>query len=240
MSILIVEDNQVSAKILEIILQKHGYQTIVATTGKEALEFLKNTISIQLVIADIMMPEMNGLDLVRTMKESREWKEIPVIMSTSLADAQTVSEAVKLGCRHYVLKPVNAANLMPKVHEALTAEIPVIRNRYLIMSELGLDSIAYEELARSLATQISEKIQHLKQMDTSGKHVENVQSEVLDLAESSMVLGAERVKSIMERLDAKGKRDAETMRSFYPLLLVELELFHNALMCLLNPQGHKK
>ena len=88
-------------------------------TEEEALECLQSTPDIQLVITDIVMPEMDGLELLRTMKEHAEWKEIPVIMSTVLADLETVKKAAGMGCRDYVAKPIHPAQLIQKVRQAL-------------------------------------------------------------------------------------------------------------------------
>lgn len=123
MSILIVEDDPVSSKILELTLRGHGYQTIAARTGKEALECLSSTPDIQLIISDIMMPEMNGFELLGKIRKHPEWKEIPVIMCTALADSKAVEKSVELGCRHYITKPINVGPMLRKVHEALRGDV---------------------------------------------------------------------------------------------------------------------
>ena len=123
MSILIVEDDPVSSRILELTLRGHGYQTIAARTGNEALECLSSTPDIQLIMADIMMPEMNGLELLGKIKEHPEWKKIPVVMCTALADSKTVEKAAELGCRHYVTKPIHVGSMLRKVHEALEGNV---------------------------------------------------------------------------------------------------------------------
>ena len=87
-----MEDNPVNAKVLEINLQKNGYQTILAQTAKDALEHLTCTPEIQLIISDIMMPEMDGLEFIKKVKEHSEWKNIPIIMCSPLADMKTVKK----------------------------------------------------------------------------------------------------------------------------------------------------
>jgi len=237
MSILIVEDNPVSARILEIILQKHGYQTIIASTGRQALECLKNTTTIRLVITDINMPEMDGLELLRTIKESPYWKEIPTIMLTALSDIEVVKEAIALGCRHYIIKPIKELSLLQKVHETLESEIPVIQNKFLLISELGLDLAEYEKLVQSFAAQLSEKISQLKKKTPEDRESETMFREMLDLSESAVVIGAERIKNILNRLSAKERSDPETMRKYYSLLLAELEMLQDALLS--SAQGVK-
>ena len=68
MPILIVEDNAVSAKLAECLLQKAGYKTVVAQNGKEALANLPTIRNLQLIITDFMMPEMDGLEFIAKTK----------------------------------------------------------------------------------------------------------------------------------------------------------------------------
>ncbi len=77
MSILIVEDCEMSGKILEANLEKLNYETIVARNGKEALECLSRVPEIQLVIMDIMMPGINGLELLAKVKRTPQLKRHP-------------------------------------------------------------------------------------------------------------------------------------------------------------------
>ena len=129
MPILIVEDNRASGKILEINLRNNGYATLVVRNGRQALECLQSTPDIELVITDIMMPEMNGLELLRAMKEHAEWKEIPVIMSTVIADSETVKKAAGMGCREYLAKPIIPAQLIQKVRKALEDKRVILQSK---------------------------------------------------------------------------------------------------------------
>ena len=115
MSILIVDDNRVSCKIVDLNLRKHGYETLIAYSGKEALEVLESHDDIDLVVTDIKMPDLDGLELLRRMRENKTWVDIPVIMCTVVAAMETVHQAAALGARHYMLKPINAGQFIQKV-----------------------------------------------------------------------------------------------------------------------------
>ena len=80
MSILIVEDNPISAKLMVHSLEKLNYQTLIASIGKEALDVLTENASINLVVTDVMMPVMDGLELVERNKYS--YAHMPVIVCT--------------------------------------------------------------------------------------------------------------------------------------------------------------
>jgi CheY-like chemotaxis protein len=119
MKILVVEDDPVVSKVIDSVLRKRSFETVMVENGLQALEVLKNTPDIGLVLSDIMMPEIDGLQLFGLMKQNPAWANIPVVFSTSLADLDTVRKAGKMGCRHYVLKPINATHLTEKVRDAL-------------------------------------------------------------------------------------------------------------------------
>jgi two-component system alkaline phosphatase synthesis response regulator PhoP len=230
MSILIVEDNPVSARLLEIILHKHGYQTITASTGKEAFEYLKNARNVRLVISDIMMPEMDGLEFLSAVKQAPDWREIPVIFLTSAADEKTVGKAIAMGCKYYIIKPIKELFLIQKVREVLESEIPVMRNKCLIMSELGIDFAEYDEITKSFLTRLSERLTHLKQQELEKENSSDVFKELLELSESASLLGGERIKKILDRLSIQEREDVKSMKSHFSLLLAELEMFQNALL----------
>lgn len=229
MSILIVEDNPINAKVLEVNLQKKAYQTILAQSAKEALEHLTSTPQIQLVIADIMMPEMDGLELLNKIKENSEWKNIPIIMCSSLADMETVKKAVEAGCRHYIIKPFNKEHLLTKVQEALENEKPVLKDQNEIKFQLGLDEETYQEVARTFASMINDKIALLEKR-IKGETEAGKSLDLLGLLESAVYLGAERIRNFLEELTKKtGKSEKEMKDSEYSSLLKEMKILQDAL-----------
>jgi len=118
MSVLIVEDNPISAKVLKHTLDKRGYNTVTARDGKQALECMESRTDIELVITDIMMPRIDGAQFVRKLKECPDWADIPVLVCTSLK-ANVVNKIIPAQNWKYLLKPIRAETLMPKVKEAL-------------------------------------------------------------------------------------------------------------------------
>jgi len=229
MSILVVEDNPVSAKIIEFNLKKHGYQTIVAQTGREALECLESTVEIQLIIADIMMPELDGLRLLEEIKGRSEWKGIPVIMCTGLSDVETVQKAVEVGCRHYVVKPIKAVQLLGKVREALEDEKPVLKEKSRVMAELGLDRESYREAAGAFAALVDDTIPQLERQIQGGS-VSGISIALSNLSEGASLIGAERVRGVLDRLATQSEGvDLKEENSEYPLLLRELKILKRVL-----------
>jgi len=223
-SILIVDDNTVSLKIVELNLKKHRYETLTATTGKEALEQMSTNTDIQLVITDIMMPEMDGLSLLKQMKEHPVLKEIPVIMCTALKEMETVMKAIELGCKHYIVKPVIPSQLLQKVKEVLGHDKPVLQNKRQVMHRLNLDTRAYGEIAREFAVSVTKKIALLEAYQ-NGETQKDISSELLELMESTSLLGAYKVQKILERIATKKEGgDDKFKNGEYALLLRELAM----------------
>ncbi len=116
--ILVIEDDLITRRLLKKILQRASHEVIEAESGPAALQALENA-TVDLIIADIMMPEMTGIELLRRLKEEPRTAKTPVIMCTTVSTRDTVLEAISLGISGYVLKPISATALLQKVNEAL-------------------------------------------------------------------------------------------------------------------------
>lgn len=152
MSILIVDDNRVSCKIVDLNLRKHGYETLIAYSGKDALEALSSHDDIDLVVADVKMPEVDGLELLRRMRENQAWAGIPVIMCTVVAAMETVHQAAELGCRHYMLKPINAGQFIQKVRQILNEKDEMVRRDVSSDNHTSETSSAVDSVNASVST----------------------------------------------------------------------------------------
>lgn len=121
MVVMVVEDNPVSARLLEGILHAAGHDVVTAASRSAALALVGSHGEIHLVVCDIELPDGSGLDLVVEMKSNPTYARVPVIMCTGADDPQTVRAAIDAGCASYLLKPVNAARLLDRVAACLPA-----------------------------------------------------------------------------------------------------------------------
>jgi two-component system chemotaxis response regulator CheY len=115
--VLVVDDSAAIRKILQRVLRQTGMSigTIYeAGDGQDALELLKAH-TVALVLSDINMPKMDGLQLLGAIKNSAEWRHIPVVMITTEGGETKVAEAVKLGAAGYVRKPFTADQIKEKL-----------------------------------------------------------------------------------------------------------------------------
>ena len=117
--ILVVEDDPGSAKLVTYHLRMMGFKnTTEVSDGNAALEHLKKE-KADLVIADWHMPNMNGLNLFRALREEELWQDIPFLMITVEKDHKKVQEAIQAGVRDYIVKPINVEKFKRKIYELL-------------------------------------------------------------------------------------------------------------------------
>ena len=120
---LIVDDSSVMRKIVERCLRQAGLDALVvleAGTGVEALELLR-TATVDLVLTDINMPSMDGLELVRQIRAQKLAAGVPVVMITTESSEEHVKEAIQAGARGYIRKPFTAEQVKERVLPLLCA-----------------------------------------------------------------------------------------------------------------------
>ena len=115
--ILVVDDSAAIRKILQRVLRQTGMfigSIYEAGDGQEALDLLKEH-PVRMILTDINMPKMDGLQLLAAVKASPEWSDIPVVMITTEGGESKVGEAVRLGAAGYVRKPFTADQIKEKL-----------------------------------------------------------------------------------------------------------------------------
>ena len=115
MSILVVDDFATMRRIVKNILKQLGYENIhEADDGTSALEVLKRE-KIDFIISDWNMPQMSGIDLLKTVRATEEWKDLPFLMVTAEGQKENVIEAVKNKVNNYIVKPFTPETLKEKI-----------------------------------------------------------------------------------------------------------------------------
>src|SRR5262245_29619756 len=135
--ILVVDDTPANIQALSATLKEKGYQISVATNGKQALDAVAR-VKPDLILLDVMMPEMDGFETCRRLKASEQWRQIPIIFLTAKTDTADIVQGFELGAMDYVAKPFNAHELLARV------------STHLMMDELRRNLAAKNvELARA-------------------------------------------------------------------------------------------
>ncbi len=118
--VLIVEDSLTQAEDLRYVLDRQGYATWVARNGREAYERIRAR-KPNLVITDVVMPEMDGFTLCRKIKSEKDLKDLPVMLLTALSDAEDILKGLECGADDFITKPYDPGYLIPHVANALSA-----------------------------------------------------------------------------------------------------------------------
>jgi len=116
--IVLAEDEPQIARLIEFKLKKEGYQVIWKENGEEALKAIKAD-KPDLILLDIMMPVMDGYEVLRRLEEDENLKSIPVIMLTARAQERDVVKGIDLGAEDYITKPFHPAELLVRVKRIL-------------------------------------------------------------------------------------------------------------------------
>ena len=119
-TILIVDDESANLDIIDKILQQSNHKTFTAESGAEALKVLeKESAKIDLILLDLIMPEVNGMDLLKKLKHNNNTYHIPVIMLSALDEIDTIVECISMGADDFLIKPVNRILLHARLNNAL-------------------------------------------------------------------------------------------------------------------------
>lgn len=117
--ILIVEDETSSLQALKEAFEQHGYQVAAATNGEEALVMLQKDLP-SIVLLDIILPKMDGFEVLQQLKKNKTTQSIPVILLTNLSQPQDVERAIGLGAKTYLVKSeYQLEDIIHKVEEQL-------------------------------------------------------------------------------------------------------------------------
>ena len=202
--ILLVDDNDDYSKLLTRNLDNDGFETKVATNGKEALELLQNSsYSPDLLLIDLMMPEMNGMELLKKLKKKNLLNNSKVCVLTARNDIKEIGKAFDLGAHEYFLKSDNLLVMLEKLYELMEIEhrpIPDKRTDFISVLEVtnvihdfkiidfdenSVKFVSAEELPLNATIQIkNEKLKKFK----NTKHPINCQVQECRIVEDEVLI----------------------------------------------------
>ena len=151
--VLIVDDNEKGSDLLEKILLKNNYQVRRAVNGREALTSIENKIP-DLVLLDIQMPEMDGFETIKKIKQNILWRDIPVIFLTSQTETTEMDHGFALGASDYILKPVKSRELLARLrtHLDLATKTALLKaeNKKLLEQKVSLLQFFSDDVAEAI------------------------------------------------------------------------------------------
>ncbi|MDK9703066.1 MAG: response regulator [Sulfuritalea sp.] len=182
-AILIVDDDQTNTRLLEVQLKSSGYQIMTAHSGGECLEQIKAHLP-DIILLDIMMPEMDGFDVAGRLKADPRTENIPVIMITGLADRESRLRALGMGAEEFLTKPVDRAELLVRVRNML--RLKEYQNFLADYNRVLEQSVAERtrELREAYKDTILTMVRAAEYRDEdTGAHVQRISFYCLDMAE---------------------------------------------------------
>lgn len=117
--ILAVDDNPMNLRLVCVILKKAGYDVVNAKSGQEALDAVRARMP-DLIVADVAMPDVDGLELTRRLKAAAETKHIPILLVSAYAMKSEIETAMASGCDGYVTKPIKVREFAQMVASQLS------------------------------------------------------------------------------------------------------------------------
>jgi len=115
MSVLVIDDSRAMRAVLGQILRQMGYEVVEAANGREAIDRLNEVGKPQFVLVDWNMPEMNGLDFIRAVRDETQHRDLPIMMVTTETETSQVVKALAAGANEYVMKPFTKEIIQEKL-----------------------------------------------------------------------------------------------------------------------------
>lgn len=156
-SLLVVDDNAMSRDLLSRQLARHGYIVATASNGREALEALSRQ-TFDMVLLDVIMPEMDGVETLRRIKANDRLRNVPVVMLSSLDEVDSAVHCIEMGADEYLAKPVNPSLLEARISANL--EIRRMRERERVYrrnaeaSETAIEQLLLASFPASIAARV--------------------------------------------------------------------------------------
>jgi CheY-like chemotaxis protein len=137
MGILIVEDDDDQRNVMETLIKNDGHRDVLtAESGETALSLLAHGIQLDLILLDIYMPKIDGIESCARIREDARYRTVPIVMTTALADMKTVDRALKSGATDYLTKPLKVVDFLACVRAKLRLKAE-LELRNLLQSEFA-------------------------------------------------------------------------------------------------------
>ncbi|MDZ4349866.1 MAG: adenylate/guanylate cyclase domain-containing protein [Xanthomonadaceae bacterium] len=155
--ILVVDDNELNRDLLSRRLEKRGFKVFLAEHGRQALDWLDANFC-DLVLLDVMMPGLSGLEVLEEIRKTRDGSELPVIMATAKVEQDDIVSALKLGANDYVTKPLQFQVVLARVNVQLNLKRANDRIRRLAAELERRNAFIREVFGRYLADDIADTL----------------------------------------------------------------------------------
>ena len=242
-SILIVDDEPDNFDVIETLLSEQDYQLHYAASGQKAIASL-DIFEPDLILLDVMMPGIDGIEICRQIKAMSKWQAVPIIMVTALNRKSDLANCITAGADDFISKPVNAIELRARVHSMLRIkqQYDTIQNLYHIQENtINVLESTLNELRGNLASSLSHELNTPLNgiLGTIGLLADDI--EEMDIAEIREILGwadlsARRLEKLTKKfliyleleLSPSRQHKMESARTQFSVSAIEAELNSHA------------
>jgi len=168
------------------------------------------------------MPEVSGLQLLRSIREDPRYKDLPVIMCTVQGDRDSVMQAAKLKVNGYIVKPIVASQVLKQVDKVMQQTQPPIEDKHKIATRLGMPTSDYMKVLSDFLSDMQERISRLHQYITENNALE-IQILANAIRGTADTLGAWNIRDAAQKLEEMGK-NGELQESEYALATLSTEV----------------
>jgi two-component system sensor histidine kinase/response regulator len=178
--ILVVDDQEANVRVLGTMLGQQGYEIVPVTTGEQALRRLA-AYPADLILLDVLMPEMDGFEVCQRIRQKPELSEIPIIFLSAADDKTFIVRALEAGAVDYVTKPFNQAELISRVRTHLALKLARDRLRQLAEDKDELMGILAHDLKNHLGgMQMSAQLMHDRALSLGDERLKRTSGNILD------------------------------------------------------------
>ena len=200
MKILVVDDDAVLRVMATDVLREARFDILEAATGQEAMSQLSSGERIDLVISDIVMPNMDGLELLEWIRSSPRLRGLPVIMCTGRADREVVTRAIELGVEDFIVKPFTSGPLLKRTRKALCRGKPVLAESNRVVYRLQITRKTYDAMLAALVRSLNQGLDELKQRSAGTDDSDRMNALIGAMKGGCDNLGAGRIGAVLGRL----------------------------------------
>jgi CheY-like chemotaxis protein len=192
--ILVVDDSATNNILVENILKEQGYDITIITNGKDALKHVA-TNETDVMLLDIMMPKMNGYEVLEQLKKDKKLTEIPVIVITAKVESKDVKKALELGAVDYIKKPIDIDELLSRVDMAIKLKESNDNSNYykqinedLIFMMLNIREKSFDMLDnQSSKDSFKSRLEYLADMDNKISDIVDLLSNVISKSDKILL-----------------------------------------------------
>ena len=200
--ILIADDNEANREILARRLDAHGYELVMAVDGEEALNLAREKLP-DLILLDIMMPKMDGLEVCRHLKGDKSLPFIPIILVTARADTKDIVAGLEIGADEYLTKPVDQSALVARVRSILRLkELHDTVNEQV--KRLATQGEELAQLNRNLEQRVAEQLGEIERMSRLRRFLSPQIAELIVSTGEEKVLESHRREITVVFCDLRG------------------------------------